>query len=112
MPKKESYTVYKVENRAEKNKIKKLERHCKRFPDDKEGKKNLERIKKDGYKPRSKPLSPGSNPTIEKVVFRPNNIKHPETAGEQLSRLLGIPFSKTKKPIKSKIIVKQKRNVK
>ena len=59
-----SYLKYKVENKVYKNKIRKLEKHCKKFPNDEIGKKTLERIKKDGYTGRSKPLVPGSNQTV------------------------------------------------
>jgi hypothetical protein len=113
---KDTYAVYKTEGRALKNKIRKMERHCKRFPNDLVGKENLERIKKGNYKPRSKPLSPGSNPTIPKIRLS-NEIGHmygPKTAGEQLSALLGIPMpqARTYKKNKPKVTHKQRRNVK
>lgn len=112
---KDNYTLYKTENRALNNKIRKMERHCKRFPNDKVGRENLERIKKGDYKPRSKPLTPGSNPTTPKVRLS-NEIGHmygPKTAGEQLSALLGIPMPYIKtKPRKPKVTHKPRRNVK
>lgn len=111
------YQNYKLQNRAEKNKIKKLERHCKKHPEDVEGKKNLERIKKDGYTPRSKPLVPGSNQnTVSlKPQVRAGYIHYPETPGEQLSRLLGIPLpkqSKSRHRGKASVTYKKRRNVK
>lgn len=87
-----TYAVYKTENKVFKNKIKKLERHCKRFPEDEVSKENLQRIKKDGYTGRARPLVPGSNPTEPKV--RLPAISHVKTPGEQLSELLGIPLPK------------------
>jgi hypothetical protein len=94
--KKDTYTQYKNENRALTNKLKKLVRHCKKFPNDEVGKANLERIKKDGYTPRSTPKVPGSNPTIAKI--RLGAVQGgPKTAGEQLSKLLGIPEPKFRK---------------
>lgn len=112
---KEHYQEYKLENRVYKNKVKKLERHCKRFPNDKESEKNLLRILKDGYKPRSKPLVPGSNQTIPKIKVRPmpGFLHFPVTAGEQLSVLLGIPLPyKNTHKRKPKITRKKRRNVK
>lgn len=94
---KKQYASYKTENRVYKNKVKKLERHCKRFPDDEQSKKHLERVKKDGYTGRSKPLVPGSNPTERTPKYRPIPgyfLHYPKTPGEQLSELLGIPLPK------------------
>lgn len=111
---KEHYKTYKLENKSRKNKIKKLERHCKRFPTDETAKKNLERIKKDGYKCRTKPLIPGSNrPVYFTYNFNAGEIQHPQTAGEQLSNLLGIPLPviKTTKKKKPKITHKKAKNV-
>lgn len=107
---KKQYGSYKTENRVTKNKIKKLEKHCKRFPDDAEAKKNLARIKKDGYKCRAKPLEPGSNKT--RKIIRLDPIKFPDTPGEQLSKLLGIKLPKARKRTKPKIVRKKRRNVK
>jgi hypothetical protein len=112
---KEHYQAYKLQNRAHKNKVKKLTRHCKKFPNDKESARNLLRIIEDGYKPRGKPLVPGSNPTIPKIKIRPmpGYLHLPMTAGEQLSALLGIPlpYPKTRKR-KPQITRKKRRNVK
>ena len=114
---KKQYGNYKTENRVLKNKIKKLTRHCKEFPDDEVGKENLERIKKKGYTPRSKPLIPGSNPTIEKVRLssKISYLFGPKTAGEQLSKLLGIPepkYRRRAKAGKTPITIKKKKSVK
>jgi hypothetical protein len=105
-----SYSVYKTENRAEKNKIKRLERHCKKHPDDEQGKINLARIKKDGYTPRSKPLAPGSNPTIGRVYL--TKPLHRATPGEQLSELLNIPLPKVHKKSKPTVTHRRRKNVK
>lgn len=108
-----SYASYKTSGMALKNKIKKLERHCKKFPDDKSGKENLERIKKEGYIGRTRPLAPGSNPTTPKVRLS-NETGHlfgPKTAGQQLSELLGIPIptQRRKKNFKPKVTHKPRR---
>jgi len=109
---KEHYKRYKLENRAEKNKIKKLIKHCKRFPNDKKCAERLAELKsKGGYKPRKKPLIPGSNPTEPKIINMGYFQELPETPGEQLSRLLGIPLPKprTRKSRKTKITHKSKK---
>lgn len=109
------YQQYKLEDRAKRNKIKKLERHCKQHPNDETGKVNLARIKKEGYNPRSKPLVPGSNkPSVITYQFNrsPGDIHLPQTAGEQLSKLLGIPLRRGTPKKKAKIIRKRKKNVK
>ena len=49
------YTGYKAQNRAEKNKIKKLERHCRKFPDDEQAAKSLAALKKSGFKYKTTP---------------------------------------------------------
>src|SRR5210317_718553 len=113
--KKDSYTLYKNENRVLTNKIKKLTRHCKKFSNDEVGKANLERIKKDGYTPRSAPRVPGSNPTIAKI--RHKAIQGgPRTAGEQLSELLGIPKPKIRarslKRVAASVKIKKGKDVK
>lgn len=107
---KKQYGVYKLESRVYENKVKKLERHCKNFPNDEEGKKNLERVKKEGYKGRQKPLNPGINKGHSYIVLGP--VEHAETAGQQLSRLLGIPlkYAGPKRP--AKVRHKKRRNVK
>lgn len=110
---KKQYALYKSENRVYKNKLSKLERHCKQYPEDEEGKKHLERVKKNGYKGRSKPKEPGSNQTTPKLKLI--SIPYLETPGEQLSRLLGIPqprFKRRLKKAKTPVTIKKKKNVK
>ena len=109
---------YKTNNQREKNKIRKLERHCKRHPNDKEGKKNLERIKKEGISDKKPPRKHGIN--TDSVIGRnpmPGFIHYPQTqtcgitAGQQLSNLLGIPLrqgKRNKRRKRAKIHVKQK----
>ena len=107
-----SYAVYKADNRVEKNKIKKLTRHCKKFPNDLICAKRLEEIKEKGYKGRSRPLIGGSNPTTPKTKFYnpiPGFLHYPKTAGEQLSELLGIPVPKQRRKSKPKITHKPRR---
>lgn len=105
------YATYKSNNQVFHNKVRKLERHIKKYPDDKEAKKTLEKVKKNGYNGRSKPLVPGSNPTTPKprCLLSPG-FEYPKTAGEQLSELLGIsiPIQKSKRS-KPKIIHKSKK---
>lgn len=106
------YATYKTENRAYKNKIRKLERHAKKHPNDEENLKALERLSDPkNFKIRAKPLVPGSNQTIPKKSYA--NIPHIETPGEQLSRLLGIPMPtvKTKRKRKPSIKVRKKKDV-
>jgi len=104
------FLVYKTHNTVYKNKVKKLGRHCKRFPDDEQGKKNLERIIKEGYKGRTRPLIPGSNPTTPKPKFTGiPGYYLVKTAGQQLSELLGIPLPKPKRKFKTIIKHKPKR---
>lgn len=106
-----SYASYKTENRVYKNKIAKLERHCKKYPNDEEGKKTLTRVKKDGYTGRKRPLVPGSNQTIEKTKFNPipGYLHYPRSAGEQLCEALGIKPLPPKKNFKPVIKHKPKR---
>jgi len=111
---KEHYKQYRLENRAEKNKIKKLKKHCRKFPGDKTGAKNLARILKDGYTTsRKRPITSGPNISKYEVYNFRIGIALPEilTPGEQLSRLLGIPLPKTKtrKPKKTKVTHKVKK---
>ena len=107
---KKQYPAYKSENRVLKNKIKKLERHCKRFPNDEVSKANLERIKKNGYAYKKPPREGGSNKQPRYNVHVPVHI---ETPGEQLSRLLGIPLPKPKRrrKRKPKVVRKKAKNV-
>lgn len=97
-----SYASYKAENRVYKNKVAKLERQCKQQPNNKEAKKALERIKKDGYKGRTRPIVPGSNPTTPKKCIPAIEYLRAKTPGEQLCELLGIkplPPKKKFKPV-------------
>jgi hypothetical protein len=110
-----SYATYKSENRAYKNKILKLEKHCKKFPEDELAKENLKRLQDPkNFKQRSKPLNPGSNsPAPEIHTYAPPAPK-PETAGEQLSKLLGIKLKKYRrrtKPSKTPVTIKKRKNV-
>lgn len=114
------YQSYKLNNTVLVNKKKKLERHCKAFPNDKKCAERLAELKKTGkYNPRSKPLNPGSNQTIPTPKLIPSwAIPHGfnpiKTAGEQLSVLLGIPLVRTtrKSKRKTKVTIKKKKNVK
>lgn len=111
-----TYLVYKSENRALNNKIKKLERLVKKFPLDKAALNRLDELKNTRvYKPRAKPLIPGSNPTTPKIkqYVLPKGLILAKTAGEQLSELLGIPLIRTtnKKRRKPKITIRKKKNV-
>jgi len=109
-----AFKKYKLLNQVLKNKIKKLERHCKRFPNDKKCAERLVKIKRDGYKCRAKPLNPGSNPTTPKPKFSGVIMEHAKTAGQQLSELLGIPLLPKHRPRrrKPKVTSKKKKYVK
>jgi len=113
---KKQYPAYKAENRVFKNKVRKLERHCKKFPDDKEAEKNLARIRKDGYKAKSAPREPGSNQTyqIPEFTHGPRYFEFlPKTAAEQLSEIFNIPIpKKTYKKRKPFVTHKKRKNVK
>jgi hypothetical protein len=129
---KNGYKKYKLENKEEKNKIRQLEKHIKKFPNDKQTIDALEKIKKSGLiHDRKKPIKKGSTiltprqvKKLEEKIAPYNRVQPPsrgrkyfikstntnpsKTAGEQLSVLLGIPLKITK-PIKPKFIVKKKR---
>ena len=110
---KKQYPTYKTENRVYKNKIAKLEKHIKAYPEDEKAKEALERIKKSGYSGRQRPHAPGSNPTISlKPLFLPNRHLYPRTAGEQLAELLGIKLPKPRRKRKTRVKVKRRKNVK
>lgn len=110
------YQTYKIMNKVLTNKKKKLERLCKRFPNDVKCAERLAELKEGGkYNPRSKPLNPGSNQTTPnvKVYKAPRGFNPSKTAGEQLSVLLGIPLIRTtRRPRrKPKVTIRKKKNV-
>lgn len=103
-----TYAVYKAANRGLSNKIKKLARHCIAFPNDIVGRDNLERIKKNGCKLRAKPLAPRKERTEPKIKFLGEVVLGPDTPGEQLSKLLGIPMPIVRRRKKHKTVIKHK----
>jgi len=109
---KNAYKAYKLENRSEKNKIRKLSRHCKTFPEDIQAAEALKKIQTKGYNRRTKPRVLNSNPTIPKnklITFTGRS----KTAGEQLSTLFGIPIKYIpNKPGKTTVTYKKRKNVK
>jgi hypothetical protein len=119
-----TYAAYKTNNTVYKNKVKKLQRHCKKYPLDGKAKESLERILKEGYKPRAKPLIPKSNqtsPSVETIAKRngvfyaiPGFLHYPKTAGQQLSELLDIELPKARRQqgtYKPKVTHRKKKNV-
>lgn len=111
-----SYATYKAENRAYKNKIAKLEKHIRTYPDDEKAQENLERLKDPkNFKIRSKPNNPGINKPLPKVYFySPATTYICRSAGEQLSELLGIPQPKYVRKYKKKkapVTIKKRKNV-
>jgi len=112
------FAAYQASGQVSKNKIAKLERHCKRFPKDEYNAENLIRLRKKGFKyTRAKPRNPGINKDTRKVEaysYTAGTLFERETPGEQLSRLLGIPLRRTqyRKPGKAPITYKKRRNVK
>jgi len=136
---KNAYKRYQLENRVHRNKLKRLTRHIKKHPEDKQTVESLVKIKKKGYiYNRPTPVNRGSNKELTKKELKdlywkmlPGNRKQPKirykpriivledtspvlTAGEQLSKLLGIPLPQKKKKFKAKITHKpsRKKNVK
>ena len=112
-----SYAQYKTENRAYKNKIAKLEKHIRTFPDDEKAQENLKRLKDPkNFKVRTRPHNPGSNrPEAEIHTYAPATTYICKTAGEQLSELLGIPIPKyvrRYKKQKAPVTIKKRKNVK
>lgn len=111
---KDGYKRYQLDGRERKNKIKRLERHVKRFPDDKQAEKSLAEIRKGNFNRRKKPISSNleiHNSPIKQIYELTGDSRM--TAGEQLSKLLGIvqPYKckqKTKAPIK----YRKRKNVK
>ena len=107
-----AFKKYKTGNQRLKNKIAKLERHVRKFPDDEVGKENLARVKSKGISPKRPPINNGINKTVPKPKSRPLPETAPRTAGEQLSELLGIPMPKPRKRRKPRITKKKRRYVK
>jgi len=112
---KEHYKQYKLIGTRLKNKIKKLQRHINRFPNDKLSAENLEKIKKKGITDKPRPRISGSNrpfPRIPIVAYT-EYICTRKTPGEQLGELLGItlPKRKTRKYKKTKVTHKPRKNV-
>lgn len=110
-----SYASYKSESRAYTNRVKKFERIVKENPNDEEAAKTLKKLKDGGsakFKFKSRPKVPGSNKTVSKKYRAPTITM--ETAGEQLSRLLGIPLPKVserKSRTRAAVVVKKRKNV-
>lgn len=111
-----SYAEYKTDGRALKNKIKKLERHCKRFPNDEVNQANLAKAKNGEYVCRAKPFTGKvvkpegkGGITQPKVKYLCVSIPHIKTPGEQLSELLGILLPKPRRKFKPKITHKPRR---
>lgn len=111
-----SYAAYKTENRAYKNKIAKLEKHIRTYPNDEKAKENLERLKSpSNFKIRTRPHNPGSNrPKAEIHTYGSATTFIGRSAGEQLSELLGIPepkYIRRYKKQKAPVTIKKRKNV-
>ena len=109
--KKNQHKAYQMENRVVKNKIAKTKKHIKKFPNDQKAVEFLKQLEVGNWKPRTKPLVPGSNkPDWARIDFvLEGEYKAVETAGEQLSRLLGIELPHPKRVSKPKITHKKRR---
>ena len=112
--KKNQHKAYQNDNRALTNKIAKTKKHIKKFPKDEKAAEFLERLERGQWKQRTKPLVPGSNkPAIVTWSALDFSIQGPapavQTAGEQISALLGIDLPKTRAISKPKITHKKKR---
>jgi hypothetical protein len=112
---KNGYKRYKLEARGAKNKLNKLKRHCKKHPEDEQAARNLKLIEKNqkGEPAKFNPKNPGDLVRGPMVYF----IHHPEQPklpGEQLAKLLGLPFKRkqTKTRGKTSVKYKKKRNAK
>jgi ribosomal protein S15P/S13E len=127
---KDGYKQYKLENRAETNKIKKLEAHLKKYPKDVQAQKALVTIKKEGAKyARRKPTNRGSSDLSvkdlkkiegeEKIYNMPKlrgrpyrNLPIPTvypTIQEMVAKIFNIKIKQPSKPRKPKIRVKRAR---
>lgn len=112
--KKNQHKAYQNDNRALTNKIAKTKKHIKKFPKDEKAAEFLEKLQLGQWKQRTKPLVPGSNkPDLATWLAMDFSIHGPapavQTAGEQISKLLGIPLPKGRVISKPKIIHKKKR---
>lgn len=109
--KKNQHKAYQNENRALKNKIIKTKKHIKKFPNDQKAVDFLKQLEVGNWKPRTKPLNPGSNKpdwgSLDLSLEGPYNTV--QTAGEQLSALLGIKLPAPQRIHKPKITHKKKR---
>ena len=107
-----SYLEYKNENRYKKNKIKKLERHLKKYPHDKLAEEALENFKKSGEYKRERPRNPGINKVTGYLHFPAKARTPKQTIEERMSELFGIPIkSATVKKSNPKVRIKRKKNV-
>ena len=106
-----AFKKYKTNNQRLKNKIRKIQHHIKKFPDDKLAKENLARIEKNGISDKMKPRTPGINSPGVQIKCSSIPKRAPKTAGEQLRVLLGITVKKVKS-VKTKTFKKRKKNVK
>ena len=84
-----AFKKYKSESSFRKNKQRKLEKHCKLFPDDKQAAKALEKgnFTYSRKKPSKIRLNKGKVTTAATVKYSPNPIIFPQTPREQLEAI-------------------------
>lgn len=112
---KNGYQAYKLEGRQLKNKIRRMKRHIKNYPNDVQAQEALEKVQKADYGTRKKPKA--ANPVKPKrAAFVQRYFESSQVPfGEQLAEILGIEFRRTAKPKntgKTPVKYKKKRNVK
>ncbi len=110
-----TYAEYRNENRYKKNKVKKLERHIKKYPNDIQAKERLAEIEKAQIEPtRGRPIKRGSCKPKEYGILpaRGNLAERQKTALQQLAKLLELNYVEvvTKNSRHPKIIKKPRRH--
>lgn len=87
-----AFKTYKAENRFRKNKERKLEKHCKAFPNDKQAAEVLAKgvFTYSRKKPSKIKLNKGKVTTAATIKFSPNSITSILTAKEQLEKLFKV----------------------
>lgn len=107
-----AFKKYKATNARLNNKIRKIKKHCKKHPEDKQNAEALKRVEKGeiSNKMPSKSKSPKGEPKVFRLAtysFTPSR-----TAGEQLAEIFNLEHRlESKKKVKTKVIHKRKKRV-
>lgn len=105
-----AFKKYKSTNARLNNKIRKIKKHCKKHPEDKQNAEALKRVEKGEIS--NKMPSKTKHPKGEPKVFRLATQFHipAETAGEQIARLFNLEHKlEPRKKVKPKVIHKRKK---